>query len=594
MKRELARIWCALKDHAGLDKTAPIFGGLIIVLTAALEASALALIIPFLDLLTQGDNSALPTGRIAEYSRAFFSTIGVPYTAEAIAATILATVSVRELCSYCSTVYFANLISNTEKSLRDKLLGVMLKARISAGDVLGSGAFVEMISVHAMRAAQLFQSLTQVGSTAVTIMAYGAVLLFTSPLSLLIGVGVIGLSMWALTHSVRKVRDLGEESVVLQSGFSQKASEIFQLRRLLKIGEAEDREFQISKDATNSLKLKQIAIAKTGVITRSVLMLSIMIIVLVGALVVSGNGAFDLVATTAAVLVVMRILPLAMSLGRMRQAVANRLPYLLAISDAIEQFERQPEPRGGPVSFGGLQKGIFLKNVSMHYSDAKEPALSEVSATFPAGRMTALIGPSGAGKSSLIDLLPRLNEPSSGEILFDELELKEYSMSSLRHSIAMMPQVPLLTNDTILENVRYFNPSASEAEVQEACRLANATDFIDRQPQGYQTKIGEAGGRLSGGERQRLALARALLSDAKILILDEPTSAVDPKSEQKIRTALNALKKSRALTVIVIAHRRETIASADHVIALENGRLKKTGSPKDLELDDNWFDALMS
>jgi subfamily B ATP-binding cassette protein MsbA len=194
--------------------------------------------------------------------------------------------------------------------------------------------------------------------------------------------------------------------------------------------------------------------------------------------------------------------------------------------------------------------------------------------------MVALVGESGGGKSTLTKLLPRFHDPTSGSVLWDGVELRDATLASLRRQIALVTQETVLFNDTVRYNITYGKPDATEREIENAARAALAHDFISELPQGYDTIVGERGIFLSGGQRQRLAIARALLIDAPVLILDEATSALDAESEQLVQRAIGNLIRNR--TTIVIAHRLSTIRKADLIVVMERGQLIERGTHAEL------------
>lgn len=232
---------------------------------------------------------------------------------------------------------------------------------------------------------------------------------------------------------------------------------------------------------------------------------------------------------------------------------------------------------------------IQLVDVSYAYPNGVQ-VFSHLALDIPAGQSVGIVGTSGSGKSTLIGLLQRLDDVGSGAILIDDQDIRSVSQDSLRRQIAVVPQEPALFNRSILENIGYSQPQASEHQIIEAARQAYCDDFIQALPEGYLTQVGERGVMLSGGQRQRLGLARAFLKDAPILILDEATSALDSSSEAMIQSALTHLMQGR--TVLVVAHRLSTIASFDRVLVLEEGRLVQDGAPEELRRNDGQFRTL--
>jgi ATP-binding cassette subfamily B protein len=214
-------------------------------------------------------------------------------------------------------------------------------------------------------------------------------------------------------------------------------------------------------------------------------------------------------------------------------------------------------------------------------SQARELALEDITFTAKPGQLVALVGPSGAGKTTLTYLIPRLYDPTSGVIRVDGHDLRDVRLDDLAAAIGMVTQETYLFHDTIHANLHFANPQASDDELIAACRAANIHQFISELPRGYQTIVGERGYRLSGGEKQRLALARVLLKNPRIMILDEATSHLDSESETLIQEALSHLYANR--TSIVIAHRLSTILSADLILVMDKGRIIERGTHEDLQ-----------
>lgn len=232
-----------------------------------------------------------------------------------------------------------------------------------------------------------------------------------------------------------------------------------------------------------------------------------------------------------------------------------------------------------------VQNGqIEFDNVSFSYPNS-ETVLNGVSFIAEAGKTTAIVGPSGAGKSTIISLVPRFYDPSGGTITIDGTSIEDVTKSSLRHNLSYVSQQPWLFEGSILDNIRYGKPDASVAEVEQAAKLACAHEFILEQPNGYDTAVGENGITLSGGQRQRLSIARALVRNAPILILDEATSSLDNESEAAVQKALETAMQGR--TVLVIAHRLSTIVSSDKIVVMESGKIVEEGTHQQLTTRSN-------
>ena len=248
----------------------------------------------------------------------------------------------------------------------------------------------------------------------------------------------------------------------------------------------------------------------------------------------------------------------------------------------FEILDREPQivspPDAPPLPDG--RGHVVLRDVSLTFEGGTQPALHQIDLDVPAGQTIALVGAIGSGKSSLIQLLPRLYEVSKGAVEIDGADVRSVDLVSLRNAIAVVNDDPFLFSATVHDNIAYARPEATREQVQIAAAAAQAADFIERLPKGYDTRIGERGLTLSGGQRQRIAIARAILADPRILILDDATSSVDASTEQEIKLALGDLLADR--TTFVIAHRLSTIALAERIVVLEHGRLVADGSHAEL------------
>ena len=232
---------------------------------------------------------------------------------------------------------------------------------------------------------------------------------------------------------------------------------------------------------------------------------------------------------------------------------------------------------------------IEFRHVRFAYEDAV--ILDDINLVIEKGKTIALVGSSGAGKSTLADLVPRFHDVTAGEVLIDGINIKDYSLASVRSQMSIVTQEPILFNDTIASNIALGQPGATEAQIEEAARIANAHAFIMKKEEGYQTNIGDRGSKLSGGERQRLTIARAVLKNPPILILDEATSSLDTESERLVQDAINNMMQHR--TSIVIAHRLSTIRHADEIIVLQKGKIVERGNHEQLLAQNGFYKRLV-
>ena len=280
------------------------------------------------------------------------------------------------------------------------------------------------------------------------------------------------------------------------------------------------------------------------------------------------------------VYLVMLLEPLA-TLAQSATQFQNSLSGLDRVLDLLGESREMPSTPDSLKADRQLIAGhIVLEHVSFTYPGADQPALSDISLSVAAGETVALVGPSGAGKTTLSNLVARFYDPSSGRVTLDGRDLRDYDVESFRSLLGIVEQDVFLFDGTVAENIAYARRDATPDEIRSAAAAANATEFIERLTNGMQTVIGERGVRLSGGQRQRLAIARAVLADPKLLILDEATSNLDSDSERLIQQSLAHLMRGR--TSFVIAHRLSTISRADVIVVIESGRISQTGTHSEL------------
>jgi ATP-binding cassette, subfamily B, bacterial MsbA len=275
---------------------------------------------------------------------------------------------------------------------------------------------------------------------------------------------------------------------------------------------------------------------------------------------------------------------LSTSFSNMRKGAAaiGRIEEILKTPITVDD-----NPNGKQIST--FNDKIEFKNVSFAYGDAL--ILDSINLTVEKGKTVALVGSSGAGKSTLADLVPRFHDATSGEVLIDGINIKDYSLHSVRSLMSIVTQEPILFNDTIANNILLGKEGATQQEIIDAAKVANAHDFIMRKEQGYQTNIGDRGNKLSGGERQRMTIARAVVKNPPILILDEATSSLDTESERLVQDAINNMMQNR--TSIVIAHRLSTIRHADEIIVLQKGKIVERGNHEQLLAQDGFYRKLV-
>jgi len=379
----------------------------------------------------------------------------------------------------------------------------------------------------------------------------------------------------------RRLRRIARDVQARTGSMTHVLEEMIGGHRIVRIfgGEAYERERAVK--AANSLRSSMTkqssASAASSPLTQVLAALAVGVIIWV-ALAQNQTGKLDLGMFASYLVALLTLLERLKSLSGINAAIQRGLA---AAESIFGLLDREEEADVGTVSLERSRGELRFDRVSLRYSGADRDALVDVSLTIRPGETVALVGSSGGGKSSLVNLIPRFYEPTTGRLFIDGHDVTTLTLKSLRAQIALVSQDVMLFDDTIAANIAYGAMSGMPREaIERAAAAAHALEFIRATPQGFDTEIGENGVRLSGGQRQRLAIARAILKDAPLLILDEATSALDSESERQVQAALDTLMQGR--TTLVIAHRLSTIEHADRIVVLERGRIAEQGTHDEL------------
>ncbi len=381
-------------------------------------------------------------------------------------------------------------------------------------------------------------------------------------------------------------------SVISSGNFTTLISEILKSSKIIKIYQREDFEKKRSFDAIKDLTDTQIKIGKVQIRAAPIMetLTGFMIagfIYYAGMLIAQGeigiNNFFSFLAAMMLAYQPVRSLATVNMLIYQGSAAAERVFNIVDRDIKIKNNDQLPELK--------IDKSdIKFDNVSFQYNSGKERAIKNISIDIEGEKITALVGHSGAGKSTILNLIPRFYEPQAGKILLDNQEISKVSLKSLRDKISLVSQDVILFDDTIENNIKYAKLDATEKEIEDACKLAAADEFIEKLPNKFKTLIGENAVRLSGGQKQRVSIARAILKDSPIILLDEATSSLDADSEEKVQNAIFNLTKNR--TTLVIAHRLSTIQKANKIIVMKEGKIIKSGTHHELLKASSEYESL--
>ena len=564
---------------------------------AALDASAYVLLIPFVDTLFRagptGGGGALSgeAGGPDLMTRVLDVTVyrlvdveGDPLQAvQGIVVLILVVFLLKNVFDFARTYLVAWVEQTVTRDLRNEVYDHVLRLDLSffAGTKVGQITSRITHDVEQLRRL-LTTELARLLSSGFEVAALVALMLLLSwKLTLAAFVVIPGtMGVWALL--VKPLRRGDRRVLDLAGEVSARTQETLSGIRVVKSSSAEEMERERFRSVTGDyhrtfLRAERLR-ALAGPLTETLATVGTVVILLYGARLVVSDGALSGAQFVSFI---------ALSLKLYRPVkYAAKFPTLvqpgLAGAERVFEFLETPitiRDRPGAKVLRNPTGAITFENVTFEYRPG-EPVLRDITMEIPAGSVVALVGPSGAGKSTLADLVVRFHDVTSGRVTVDGVDVRDWTVSSLRASMGIVPQETVLFHDTIAANITYGTKDATDLEIRRAARAANAHGFITALRGGYEMVVGERGTRLSGGERQRIALARAILSDRPILILDEATSALDTESERLVQEAVGRLMGGR--TVLVIAHRLSTVRRADLILVLKDGRIVERGDHNSL------------
>ena len=551
-------------------------------IAAFFEGLTVGFIASFLQGLTNPEEPPIQTGF------AWFDTVVLATEASAaerlyrLSGLLLLGVCLKAGFDYLGNVYSKRASLSLVDRLRQRIFDQLESLSLSFYSTSNPGALISTVRGEVNQVQQAFNVLSTFLVHGSKLFAYLISMLLLSWQLFLTSVLVFGLMSVGLTSLTTRVREASFEVPKANKAFTSSALSFINGIRTVHASGTQEFERKRYYAATHEVYEAQFGLIKLSSMVQPIVE-ALGAALLVGMVVVSyslliSTGRLKAAELLTFLFVLIRTTPLVSSLNNVRVSFISSQGSLGAVSDLLRRDDK-PYFEDGQESFMSLQRSIDFESVDFSYNPG-EPVLHDITLSIKRGETTALVGSSGAGKTTLADLLPRFYDPTRGRVLVDGVNLRELKINSLRQKMAIVSQDTFIFNTTVRENIVYGVEAASDEDIYEAARMANALGFIQDLPLGFETVLGDRGVRLSGGQRQRIAIARALLRNPEILILDEATSALDSVTENLIQESLEKLSKGR--TVIAIAHRLSTIENADKVIVMEQGRVVEVGRYKDL------------
>ena len=555
------------------------------------ESFGVAMLYPVMDFMEKGRDFAVLSGTSRMWSiiGRTFDVFHLPKSFITLLAVVLALMLLRQAFNLFTIIFSKMIAEDIFSDVRTMGFERFARADMCFYDSHGVGQLSNALTFDGVRAGRCISTSFNLMSGILMFLAYACLLFFLSRGMTFTAIGIMTGVALMLRFRIAKSEEIGRKVSRYNEEISSAIIERLNGIRFVKLSATEDRELGFVANLSQKIRQHNVAIARI----QGWMEFVVDPLVILGGLLILYFSVevfhMGLAKTSVFIFVLLRLMPYTKDVFRSWQALASYSGSFDRVKAVLEEAGNSRKILGGDTKEVRLGAGIRFEDVSFRYGAGEGFGLRDIDILVPAGKMTALVGRSGAGKSTLVDLIPRLRVPDMGRILFDGQPIERFDLAALRRSIAFVSQDGFLFNDTIENNIRYCRPEASREQILRAAETAYADPFIREFPEGYGTVAGERGSKLSGGQKQRIILARALLQEATVIILDEPTSSLDSESELYIQRAMEGIRARRNITMIVIAHRLSTIRRADQIVVLDNGRVVESGSHGELMHEDTWY-----
>ncbi len=497
---------------------------------------------------------------------------------------IIIAFSAKGISLYYAKLLMINVSEEVKKILQTDMLKSFIMADTEIIESKHSGKYISNLNFDVNQITKMLaDAFLSIFKDGLTLLGLLCVMFFQNWKLSLIAIIMIPLASVTAKVLGKRMSKISTQAQEKSGDLNRYLIDLFKNHKIIKIFQRENFENMRSEKFVNDLKEKSAKISAVYIRSAPIMeiLTGIMIAILIfysGKLIISGelaiNNFFSFLAAMMLAYQPVKTLTKVNVAIEQGLAAANRILPIIDINNEINLNEDKDE-------FNISEGNIIFENVNFSYkSNPENKVLQNVNVNFTGGKMTALVGHSGSGKSTLLNMIPRIYAPNDGNIHLDDQDISKFNLASLRGQISIVDQNTTLFDDTVINNIKYARPQASNEDVYEAAEKSMCSEFINNLENGYETMIGENGVKLSGGEKQRLSIARAFLKKSKIILLDEATSSLDSKTEEKIQKALSQLTLNK--TTIVIAHRLSTILNSDKIYVVDNGKIIDSGDHEEL------------
>jgi len=495
----------------------------------------------------------------------------------------------RQITLYTRALYQARLSSYLQKTIRYKVFSKYLKVELSHQEALSSGGLTNIMINEIPHAVSAITIPINFLIYIIMLIVYIIMLLFISIEMTFFSMFIFMLASRIPQGWIGKSKIVSNELVDINARVSTFIVSRFRSPRLVRLSGSEVSEKRFFLNLVNKLHYRNVTASILANRTEMIMEPIVVTMSLFFLYVAYAFLSMSIEIIGLYLIVSIRLLPIVKGLVESYQRLNAALGSLDIVKNRINDMDKLSEKNYGVLEFSKRFKKIIFKNVSYHYPDCNIKALNSISFEINSGEITAIVGPSGGGKSTLIDLLPRLRLPQEGQIFLDSKNINEFEINNFRSRISYIPQSPQIFEGSIKDHVKYGNLDISEDQIREACKLAGASEFIEKLPNGYDSLIGDSAVKLSGGQRQRVDLARALAGNFNILILDEPTSSLDKESTVEFNSILLSIRAKKDKTIIIVSHDLSAISNSDKIIVIRDGGVESIGTHNSLLNGDNWY-----